>query len=582
MTDGKQLQDQLTQSLRRVLMILRGSSGEVGASRSNLERIGAARGPEIAAANAALDDAERAIQQCSLLLQQELACYAEGLEWEVVNIALYGETNAGKSALVEALTRGDGSSVGDGRKDHTQQLRRARSGVLVLMDTPGIEGREGALLVCIEQALAQAHVVLFVLADKEPEEGTLRKLQRHLNRASHIFSVLNKRGRPSAYRHRSDLSDSDTERQRARIEDKMRRVFGQAYKGHLLVQAHLALLSHGAMLEQRFLPDQRKAVQVFDSLEKARTFSGVHALEEVLLRSSRDARAIILSANRQRVIATLGDVAAALQGARTALSRAADLWRGVMDEVRPAITRRLTMTRRTIELRLDADLAALATSLKLVLHPAIEESRPESSVQAEIREQARVAATRMNIRLRQDLDAMERDLREQVEQIQARLQLHIRIDLSLQDFGKILTGLARQVLGEVLDVVLSLVGSGAAWLLNPILGAAALIVSGLRKLWEYFGGGRERRLREARARANAAVDEVIAKLRREQITVLDREWRRLTQEVEAQLSAIAAAGSGLLESADSLQRRLKSITEERTWLDGLFIAALAEPALEKP
>jgi len=58
---------------------------------------------------------------------------------EDFTIALFGRTKAGKSTIREALTRGDGGTIGKGAQRTTRDVREYRWQGLRLLDTPGIE-----------------------------------------------------------------------------------------------------------------------------------------------------------------------------------------------------------------------------------------------------------------------------------------------------------------------------------------------------------------------------------------------------------------------------------------------------------
>lgn len=65
----------------------------------------------------------------------------------LVTIALFGQTRAGKSTTLEALTGGDGTTIGIGRQHTTTQIKQyfwpPKQKTLRIVDTPGIEGFKG-------------------------------------------------------------------------------------------------------------------------------------------------------------------------------------------------------------------------------------------------------------------------------------------------------------------------------------------------------------------------------------------------------------------------------------------------------
>lgn len=114
--------------------------------------------------------------------------YAE-LEREAlfVTVMLFGRTRAGKSTTMEALTGGDGASIGVGRQHTTRDIRAyyfppAPEGAvpehpsLRIVDTPGIEGFEGDDLARVaDDFVDRADHILFLLTD---DKATAEELER--------------------------------------------------------------------------------------------------------------------------------------------------------------------------------------------------------------------------------------------------------------------------------------------------------------------------------------------------------------------------------------------------------------------
>jgi len=121
----------------------------------------------------------------------------------LVTIMLFGRTRAGKSTTMEALTGGDGASIGYGRQHTTTDIRAyhlpsTEGGEplpgpgLRIVDTPGIEGFEGDALA----AMAEAYVercdhILFLLTDDKATADELDRFGQIRTQGKGVTVLLN-------------------------------------------------------------------------------------------------------------------------------------------------------------------------------------------------------------------------------------------------------------------------------------------------------------------------------------------------------------------------------------------------------
>jgi transcription antitermination factor NusA-like protein/predicted GTPase len=111
------------------------------------------------------------------------------------SVALFGRTMAGKSTVREALTRGDGSTIGKGAQNTTRKTGEYWWHRLRVLDAPGIATADDDLRAHLDQearsAFARADLVLFMLSSDGIQQEVFRGLAEIRDRAKPVVFVLN-------------------------------------------------------------------------------------------------------------------------------------------------------------------------------------------------------------------------------------------------------------------------------------------------------------------------------------------------------------------------------------------------------
>lgn len=120
-----------------------------------------------------------------------------------VTIMLFGRTRAGKSTTMEALTGGDGSTIGVGRQHTTKDISTyyfpqnpdcslSNQRLLRIVDTPGIEGFEGeALGAMAEKFVERSDHILFLLSDDKATADELDRFGSIRTQGKSVTVLLN-------------------------------------------------------------------------------------------------------------------------------------------------------------------------------------------------------------------------------------------------------------------------------------------------------------------------------------------------------------------------------------------------------
>lgn len=107
-------------------------------------------------------------------------------------IALFGRTTVGKSTFREAITGGDGSSIGDGGQNTTKRVHEYEWRGIHILDTPGFGSFEGARF--RQQALgavSKSDLVIFLLSDDGIQKEAFEGMRDVLGENKPVFFVLN-------------------------------------------------------------------------------------------------------------------------------------------------------------------------------------------------------------------------------------------------------------------------------------------------------------------------------------------------------------------------------------------------------
>ncbi|MCQ2813528.1 50S ribosome-binding GTPase [Helicobacter pylori] len=272
-------------------------------------------------------EALKVFQQLEFKSLKELESLKNNEEWENFTIAFYGETGAGKSTLIECLrmffkeqskvdqqerfkrlystyqnnyqndernkqailnelhSLQDGAIIGDGRSDFTLKTRsypfQYNHQNFVLLDVPGIEGREQKVIDQISNATQKAHAIFYVTKTPNPPQkgeerkrGTIEKIQRQLDSQTEVWTIYNK---PiTSPRALKDGLINENEKESLKILNKeMKNIFGKHYMGYKAVSAQMAFYG----LAQALIPET-------DFYEKKQKFLEIFKVEELLLYQS--------------------------------------------------------------------------------------------------------------------------------------------------------------------------------------------------------------------------------------------------------------------------------------------------------
>lgn len=166
------------------------------------------------------------------------------------------EISSMDAAMKELAQYEDGAIIGDGQSDFTRNSSRydfeVNGNRLVLLDVPGIEGKEELVREPIMQAVRKAHAVFYVTRKAEPPQkgdektggkGTLEKIKEHLGAQTEVWAIFNKSIKSPEQLRMPQLINEGERHGLAVLEDEMRKQLSGHYAGLLCLSAHATFVA---------------------------------------------------------------------------------------------------------------------------------------------------------------------------------------------------------------------------------------------------------------------------------------------------------------------------------------------------
>lgn len=259
--------------------------------------------------------------------KKELDVALKDTVWDNLVIAFFGETNAGKSTIIETFRilfddkrkKEDGLIVGDGRHDFTKTYEEYHLSIaghpFTLIDVPGIEGDEAEFKDVIKTALHKAHCVFYVQGhNKKPDRATTEKIKKYLGDWVKVYSIYNVRGGVSNYdeEERETLITSGVLKAESLIQAEFKTILGDVYAGHVTLQGLLAMSAKASFSSKRedLIRGQQKLLKYFGgSADKVLEFSQFKTLTTLVEQKSSNFKSEIIEANKQKLMSLAGNIA---------------------------------------------------------------------------------------------------------------------------------------------------------------------------------------------------------------------------------------------------------------------------------
>lgn len=252
------------------------------------------------------------------------------VEWDQLNVAFFGETNAGKSTTIESTLSyfsipTKGQTIGDGTKDFTKDVTyhnfKIKGKKIGLIDLPGIEGDEKGNLddidAILRKGITKAHLVFYVYGNnKKPEPATVKRIKKYLDEQALVLSVCNNRGKAGQYK-RILKREGEVILKNSEVNNQSREILSDLldvqYHGDIFINSLAAYLSVGNIEREDFKNDKKAFLEVFETTEKLRAFSNLKSITAIIEEKAKIVKEVILEANKKKLNHVLREVTSSLQ-----------------------------------------------------------------------------------------------------------------------------------------------------------------------------------------------------------------------------------------------------------------------------
>ena len=503
---------------------------------------------------------------------REMKSSIEEAVWDKLTIAFFGETNAGKSTIIETLRilydkdkdrLTDGQIVGDGRSDFTQTYEEYNLEIdgmpLTLIDVPGIEGNEKLYTDGIVKALRRAHIVFYVHGHNiKPNVATAEKIKKYLGDWVSVYSIYNVRGSASDYDEEDERVDLYTEMVKEREElivSTFKEVLGEVYKGNVTLQALLAMC-----FCEDFSPERKDLIRKQENIRsiwKTGTppmeFSRFSLLKDLILSKSQNYLEEIVKANEQKMRSMARRAETHLQEIVKAQQDKTESFKKSLIRFRRDVIKSFSSTTSVISSRMRAEIDKRMYHLTEVIDKIIDDKEKDKDVRAQ-------KAVKNEMKLLQN--NLDRIPLSEIESLRATIEKEkLRLDAEYTKYITIL-GVNERIQCNItlnkafksLDISFSncfdfataviggaALGSMTAPGVGTVIGAVVFSVSwGLRKL--IFGdGGRSKAKEKAHQAISKGKKEILDKIR----PILQEITISLNKKKEDICSVINAEQAGL-------------------------------------
>ncbi|MFZ8847280.1 MAG: GTPase [Candidatus Hydrothermia bacterium] len=467
----------------------------------------------------------------------------EELVWDGLCVGFFGETNAGKSTLIEALICGDGASIGDGRKDFTREVKHFKYENINLIDMPGIEGNEESLKLEIEKAVRKAHIVFYIVnSTKEPERETLLKVKNYLNSKAEIYSIINVRLDVGRLRYKKTFEDDSVKKVAERTDSFMKEVFQERYKGYIICHALLGFFAKGSPNREDLKNYQKRAFEILGKNKKTiLKISGLDKLENLIKNASKNINAEIVKSNTIEVISELSFTINRILENKKKFENDLKLAEISIKQKKEEIGNIIKKYEKEAPIKLGNFLDKKANELYEIVSEGIDNEWSDERIKEEVKRFIDKIEKELEEKVKEIKNPLKSEIEEPMKELSERISLLKEFTINLEfDFKEVFKNLEIgffNVLKWIGEFILSIFfGFVAGRGLGAIIAGIVKIVKDVFSWIAWFLGfgenPKEKKKREAKSKALDEIQKDMDKIKKYVIDKMNKQFKDISKEFE--------------------------------------------------
>lgn len=479
----------------------------------------------------------------------------QNLEWDTLNIAFFGETNAGKSTLIEALIKGDGRTVGTGVKDFTTEIKNYSFGEKIkLLDMPGIEGDEKKVKNEIWKAVNKAHIIFYIFPHtKEPERETLKKIRKYLNKNAYVYGLINIRGNLPKQALEKILNEN-IKIVKENSERHLKEYLKDAFKDIFIVHTLYAFFSRARQIPDNLKNSYEKALNIYQSKEELEELSKIKKIEEIVKKENQKKEIIIPWDNTKKILKSQEQVISQILYFKKDMDKAIKDFKDHLYATKEKLKKEKELLKSNINRVINVELSKFESELIEFLYTAIDEEYEKSFIQNKIKSMQDDFIKKVNEEIKKEIKSYSDNINKSIElslekirKLKKSLEFFFKkqtrykgidgnfyINLNMEKILNELELKGEEIISEFGSIATKFIAMRLTASLSPILGIVNGIIFSIEKIWDWFVSRPEKKRSKARNQAKKEVKKTVKNLQRK----ISFEIKKVIKEKEEEIRQV--------------------------------------------